>query len=382
MLMRRRGASGFTLVELLVVIAIIGILIALLLPALQIAREAARRAQCINNVKQISLGCHTFMATHKSFPAGVPICSIKSQWPAQFGTQAGPQQGIWCAGPNWASNVLPYVEQQAIYKNLEKCMITEWNACDDCEHVEGQVGRVTPSAYHCPSSEVASQLLNDGSAICLEMLSKGNYVANFGKRTYASFQIPEEAGAFQPEPNMAMKAIWRTSEQSEASADDTGQSTTLAKMGFGTGRKPNHFKDGLSNTLFISEILPYDGPTPPGATYGGAKDIRGVWTSPAMGATAFSAMNTPNNLGLDVFGGCGYPPPGRGTENLNDPYFCRKNTMRAENSHCAPRSRHTGGVVCSFADGSVGFKNDNINLDVWQALSTRSGKEPTSGTHE
>jgi prepilin-type processing-associated H-X9-DG protein len=278
--------------------------------------------------------------------------------------------------------VLPYIEQQAMYKSLEKCMMTEWNACDDCEHMEGQVGRTTPVAYFCPSSEIAQQLVdNSNGALCLELLSKGNYVANFGKRTYSSFMIAEEAGAFQPEANLAMKDFWMASEQGEGSAGGTGKATQLTKMGFGTGRKPSHFKDGLSNTLFVSEIVPYDGAK--SGSGGGSWDLRGVWTSPAMGASSFSAMNTPNNLGLDVFGGCGYPPPGRGTENLADPFFCRRETtLLGINSHCAPRSRHSGGVVCSFADGSVGFKNDNINLAVWQALSTRSGKEPTSGTHE
>jgi prepilin-type N-terminal cleavage/methylation domain-containing protein len=375
--MRRRRASGFTLVELLVVIAIIGILIALLLPALQIAREAARRAQCINNVKQITLGCHTFMGTHKSFPPGVPICMTKDNWTGQFGTQAGAKQGIWCAGPNWASNVLPYIEQQAIFRSLEKCMLTEWNACDDCEHMDGQVGRVTPPPYLCPSAEVAQQLVQGTDGLALELLSKGNYVANFGKRTYSSFLIPEEAGAFQPEPNMAMKDFWFNGEQGEGSAGKTGKATTTTKMGFGIGRRPNHFKDGLSNTLFISEILGYDAPSL------GNKDVRGVWTSPAIGASSFTAMFGPNNQGLDVFGGCAYPSGGRSGADYNgDIFFCKKNGLLGQNSWCAPRSRHMGGVVCSLADGSVGFKNDNIDLLVWQALSTRSGKEPISGTNE
>ncbi len=372
--MRRSRASGFTLVELLVVIAIIGILIALLLPALQIAREAARRAQCTNNIKQLSLGCHTFMATHKVFPAGVPICQTKPNWAAQFGTQAGGPNALWCAGPNWASNILAQIEQPQLHNYLQKCMNTQWSACDDCEHEEGFVGRTTPSAFLCPSAELALQQVTGTDGLALELLSKGNYAANFGKFTYDSFRFPEEAGAFQPEPIQAMRDTWFTSEQTSGSVQATG----LMKMGYGSGRKTSHFKDGTSNTMFISEVLGYDAPN-----YG-PKDVRGVWTSPAMGASSFSAKFAPNNAGLDVFYGCAYPSGGRAGSDYNgDIYFCKKSASgKADLNWASPRSRHQGGVVCSMADGSVRFMNDSINLVLFQSLASRSGLEAAGVTPE
>jgi len=98
---RRESPRGFTLVELLVVIAIIGILIALLLPAVQAAREAARRVQCSNNFKQVGLALHNYHTAHRSFPAGMLYLRTST---AAFG---------------WAAYILPYVEQQRVYEMID-----------------------------------------------------------------------------------------------------------------------------------------------------------------------------------------------------------------------------------------------------------------------
>jgi prepilin-type N-terminal cleavage/methylation domain-containing protein/prepilin-type processing-associated H-X9-DG protein len=103
--MRVRRTRGFTLVELLVVIAIIGILIALLLPAVQAAREAARRMQCTNNLKQLGLGCHNYESSFKMFPISITYNRITGS-PAEVN------------GKGWIVSVLPYIEQQALYNQF------------------------------------------------------------------------------------------------------------------------------------------------------------------------------------------------------------------------------------------------------------------------
>lgn len=109
--MRVNSKSAFTLVELLVVITIIGILIALLLPAVQAAREAARRTQCINNLKQIGLACLTHEEAHSAFPTGGWSAAEKGYF-----TGADPDLGVTETQPGgWTYNILPYIEQQSLH---------------------------------------------------------------------------------------------------------------------------------------------------------------------------------------------------------------------------------------------------------------------------
>jgi len=133
---RAKPRAGFTLVELLVVIAIIGILVALLLPAIQAAREAARRSQCKNNLRQVALACLNHESTHKTFPYG--------GW--SFGWMGDPDLGVGRQQPGgWIYASAPYLEEQAVY-NLGKGLA--WN--DKKAELSKQMQQVVP-VFNCPS---------------------------------------------------------------------------------------------------------------------------------------------------------------------------------------------------------------------------------------
>src|SRR5438309_8131023 len=139
-----RNRRGFTLVELLVVIAIIGVLVALLLPAVQAAREAARRSSCTNNVKQIVLGCHNFHDSYGTVP------NIVSYTP----TGAGATTGGFGAGWGFLPFLLPYVEQKALFDSIN----FNSNCC--CNSLT-QVHKAVIPAFLCPSDPLGRATLPD-----------------------------------------------------------------------------------------------------------------------------------------------------------------------------------------------------------------------------
>ena len=133
----RKQKSGFTLVELLVVIAIIGILVALLLPAVQAAREAARRMQCSNHLKQIGLAIHNHHDTYKKFPTGGWHWSIPPEFRNGTAPEVSPRQGA-----GWAYQILPFMEQQAV-----------WDGAGGATLAERQINAIaaTIPGYFCPT---------------------------------------------------------------------------------------------------------------------------------------------------------------------------------------------------------------------------------------
>src|SRR5688572_30694340 len=167
---------GFTLVELLVVIAIIGILIALLLPAVQAAREAARRTQCINQLKQLGIGCHNYHDAKKKLPPAVDIHS-----PPALGTQnmlsAFRTPGY---GPNWLIHILPYIEQEGLYDQFADGIQNFMTRLPNDPNLQSWRGIRTNrlSNLHCPTDVKENQMAactHDGGG-----WERGNYAASAG----------------------------------------------------------------------------------------------------------------------------------------------------------------------------------------------------------
>lgn len=310
-----RKRRGFTLIELLVVIAIIAILIALLLPAVQQEREAARRSSCKNNLKQLGLALQNYHDTHNVFPPGGVIGPCAGNPPTILtGAQECGSFNGESMGGNWLVFVLPQMEQSALWENAVPVL----NAGDPLDYMNNIFGHYSPAAYRCPShpwdrrSNVAFR--------SLEHMSRGNYGANYGSGDLTASYNNTTGGVFTMNSSVNIRDI----------------------------------KDGTTNTFLVGELAYLNDVT---------ADARGAWVYSGMGGSAFSAGRSPNSRTADILSRCSSTTEMPCSE-AND------GTQIA-----AMRSLHDGGVQVCLVDGSCRFISENISQTILQALGTRSGRE-------
>jgi prepilin-type N-terminal cleavage/methylation domain-containing protein len=392
-----RPLHGFTLVELLVVIAIIGILVALLLPAIQAAREAARRSQCTNNLKQTSLACMNFESANRYFPPGGPTCvDIQSQWGGsnlQSWWVSGYQHNADCYGPNWALQLFSYIEQGSLASLAKEALnvpSTSPGAANppDSWDMQQKSGRHW-QAFHqnvsstmiCPSSATApggavpyNDSDDDTHGMALAHLSKGNYGACFGGNTMFNAVPQESTFPVNTNPEWAgMFGMVRI--QKEPAGSRLGKGTKAAQVA-----------DGLSNTVMLSELLTWNEPNEAGnpvddSVPPGNDDWRGVWMIPSVGASAFTGRFPPNakGTGPDFRGASAnradrIPACGTGLTKDSPDIPCEENS-EDYNIWASARSLHSQGVNAAMGDASVRFIDNDIDVIVWHAMCTRDGAE-------
>jgi prepilin-type N-terminal cleavage/methylation domain-containing protein/prepilin-type processing-associated H-X9-DG protein len=359
---RSRNAPAFTLIELLVVIAIIAVLIALLLPAVQSAREAARRAQCTNNLKQIVLAFANYESTNSIYPLG-GVTLVQGPGTASWGNMAGNN------GLSWVALVLPYLEQNTVYSSI--------NFSVDINNGGFQLQAIATAWYtrlgvlSCPSDGDQDGFRTDQSTNNSPPINPSggaqsypveNYLGSFGDNycigcNNPGITFPTETPYTVWPPVPGQPRVGWPGEQgtildincnNNASAPGvlrgmfdvtTGQSVKLASV-----------TDGTSNTIAAGEGLPAQ------------RADNNVWAlnSGANGTTV--PINWPCPLPSSIGGGWG-------TTNW---------ASRFAYTNTGFKSHHPGGCNFGFVDGSVRFIKQSINMYAYCALGSRNGGEVIS----
>jgi len=330
-----KRSAGFTLVELLVVIAIIGILVALLLPAMQMAREAARRTECNNNLKQIGVAMHNFEGIHKRFPAGHPHKVCRSH------------PGVMAMHYRWSAlaTITPYMEQYSIYKdlNLDVPLYTfigpnsgpGYNVHPD--NLEPVSRMVKP--FLCPSDH--QREIDPGYA-------PSNYTACWGSG------VPP----------------WTV--HTTSATDGVFYDNSETRFG--------DILDGTSNTAMFSESTLARPDTATSLTEDNRADVIVSYNSGSVSALT-EALCSAIGANVNTFRNARWVdgwPTRTGYDHRLPP-----NSFVSDGARVSPirelwkaaRSRHPGGVNLLLCDGSVRFVNNSIDLDTWRALASRSGGE-------
>ncbi len=331
--MRARTIRGFTLIELLVVIAIIGVLIALLLPAVQAAREAARRAQCTNNMKQLGLAVHNYHDSWNMLPMG--------EMPGGMSPQIA---------------ILPFVEQVQIYNALNFNLGDRWIWTNVATLT---VGRTRVSTYICPS-EINIDYANDGY--------------NFYATNYAW-----NSGTWWPYARQWDGLFGR-------SYDDDGSLRPFVRANYSLAS----ILDGTSNTLLNAEVA--NGPLVSGKPRTRVSDcyeVRGLTASSTVpqATAACQAINWQAGP-IPWSGGWRYKGYSWVEGSMWRNWF---NTIRTPNQTCCTMdnvswwyimkpasSYHPGVANAVMADGSVKAFKETVSQMIWMGLSTRAGSEVIS----
>jgi prepilin-type N-terminal cleavage/methylation domain-containing protein/prepilin-type processing-associated H-X9-DG protein len=310
----KHGAGGFTLVELLVVIAIIGVLVSLLLPAVNAAREAARRTQCLNNIRQMAMATLNYESARGQFPPAI-------QFPSSVTNAATSAE----YGPNWVILSLPFIEEQGTYDLFDLSLPIS----DPANRAARGASLATMLCPSDPYNKTPFSLPLEG-----DNWARGNYGANSSHWHFPFQQLHDND-----------LNIWKND-------------WVRGVMGGNRAVTVRQIKDGASKTVSIVELR--SGLVEP--------DRRGTWAMSAPGASSIWAHSSDDSKGPNS---CA--PSGNGDNIWGAPQIYRVIRLAELRKQCmdvpiswnkstqaAPRSTHEGGVNVAFVDGSVRFISDYI----------------------
>jgi prepilin-type N-terminal cleavage/methylation domain-containing protein/prepilin-type processing-associated H-X9-DG protein len=326
----RPHPAGFTLVELLVVIAIIGILVALLLPAIQAAREAARRSQCTNNLKQIGLAIINYETARKEYPPGRLNCDAGSPY---YDCRRDILDQNARSHMSGFVLILPFLEEQALFDQAgidQADGIWQWNATWKSNPARVAVVETRPPVYVCPSSTSLpiAETRADTSQFTDVAIATGTYAFVHGMR--GALWMSDNAPLYVKTRNTGVFNYFRTV-------------------------SPRQITDGLSDTMFAGEVLQAHTP-----------GNRSIWT---IGARLLDSMRTTENP-LNT------PPSSQDASFF--PVVPAVSPPQVENG--AFGSEHPGGANFVFGDGRIEFIADSIADELYQAGATIACEDGLEGS--
>jgi prepilin-type N-terminal cleavage/methylation domain-containing protein/prepilin-type processing-associated H-X9-DG protein len=351
-MVRRR--AGFTLIELLVVIAIIGVLVALLLPAVQSAREAGRRAQCLNNLKQIGLALHNYHDAFRCFPFGkgdnymseVPNAPIYARWSTH-------------------SQILPYLEQAPLFNsvnfslppetpNMDTMNMGFYPAYTDPNRANMTACRVVLSSFLCPSDAATNFAWPAGNSY---VGNEGTWLCDLCDQMPSPVPGEQARGPFYNLSCVNLASL----------SDGTSQTAFFSERLQGRGTtSPRTDMFGMNNAMTLNDT--YQSCTNLDLTMAMTltSQMNSCWVMGDMTCTTYNHVAGPNSRTC-----AGMPGGMMGGGGMS--------SMTNMAVQLPPSSNHPGGVNLLMGDGGVRFIKNSIAMNAWRALSTRNGGEVISG---
>jgi prepilin-type N-terminal cleavage/methylation domain-containing protein/prepilin-type processing-associated H-X9-DG protein len=365
-----RTHRAFTLIELLVVIAIIAVLIALLLPAVQSAREAARRAQCTNNLKQIGLALMNYESSMGSFPVGSVNIPYVNQWSTNVNLL------------NWRALVLPYIEQGTVANSINYSLVMVGNTLDQGSGITAW--NTTFGSWLCPSDPdnnngrrasfttdpnngqwmTGTPPIDPATGTYSAIVPVTNYYGSFGDNFAIGALTPggnpwETPYCTTPAPGttqIGWPGYWGTTWNCDITSQTGGNFRGIFDYSTAQITRIASITDGTSNTILGGEGLPIQDST--NNFYNLVGSTNGTTIPPNINTsgTPLTVAGCSTN-----FGATGLP------------WNCR-----FAYSFKGFKSRHPGGVNMLFCDGSVHFLKDSISRVTWAGLGSKNGGEVIS----